>query len=329
MTFPPPTAGTGTMRAIVLDAFGGPNRLTVRTLPLPPAPGAHEILVRTVAAAVNPVDLQTRAGLHASHSSVELPMILGWDVAGVVEATGSAVTFLRAGDRVIAMSAQMATGRGTYAERVVLPADLAAPAPRSIPLEEAAALPLAGLTALQALDRLALAPGERLLVTGALGAVGACATQLAVLHGVHVTAHVRDPRRAHEAKALGADHVCTQRELIPRSCDAMLDTAGLPELIETVRPGGRAISIVPTRPLPHQGDIATATSHVEQSGEQLARLVRLVDDGQLRLRPGLRLAFEQARRAHELLAGGGLNGKVLLLPALRENGADSGIGTGG
>ncbi|MEU6440174.1 NADP-dependent oxidoreductase [Streptomyces sp. NPDC047046] len=311
----PTTVGATTMRAVVIDAYGGPDRLVLRSLPLPPAPRPDEILVRTAAAAVNPVDLQTRAGLHAHHSPVALPMTLGWDLAGIVEATGPAVTNVHVGDPVIAMSAQMATGRGTYAERVVLSAEVAARAPRSVALEEAAALPLAGLTALQALDRLALAPGDRLLITGALGSVGAIATQLAKLRGLHVVAHLRDPARASETKALGADEVTTGHSRPPQ-CDALLDTAGLPELIGAVRHAGRAVSIVPSKPLHTERGVDVGVAHVEQSGAGLAHLAGLLDQGRLRLRPGRRLAFADARQAHELLAAGGLDGKLLLLPAL-------------
>ncbi|MFE3186625.1 NADP-dependent oxidoreductase [Streptomyces violascens] len=319
------TTDSTTMRAVTIDAFGDPDRLVLRTLPAPPEPLPHEILVRTAAAAVNPVDLQTRAGLHARNSSVALPMTLGWDLAGVVEAAGSAVTDLPVGTPVIAMSAQMATGRGTYAERVVLPADLAAHAPHGLPLEEAAALPLAGLTALQALDRLAVAPGERLLITGALGSVGALATQLAVLRGARVVAHLRDGARASEAEALGADEVSTPHSPA-RHCDAMLDTAGLPDLIRGVRDGGRIISIVPSKPLTAERGITVSVSYVEQSGVGLALLSRLHDEGKVRLRPGHRLPFEQARQAHELLAEGGLNGKILLMPA--QNGSAVGTAPG-
>lgn len=304
------------MRAVVLDAYGGPEHLAVAHVPEPAAPQSNAVLIRVTAAAVNPVDLQTRAGLHAGHSRLQPPMILGWDVAGSVVAVGDDVTAVRVGDRVVAMSAQMATGRGTYAETVALPADITAPAPASVPLTTAAGLPLAGLTAQQALDALDLPQGATLLVTGAVGSVGALAVQLARLRGLRVVAQVRRTADAEEALALGADEVTPTVE--PASggpgVDGLLDTAGLPQAIGTVRDGGRVVSIVPTRRPVEERGITVTVSHVEQDGERLAELSALVDRGALRLRTAKEYGFGEAGEAHRALAEGGMRGKLLLVP---------------
>ncbi|MFF4657951.1 NADP-dependent oxidoreductase [Streptomyces sp. NPDC001381] len=303
------------MRAVVLTTYGGPERLSVSEVPEPAVPDPDGVLIRTAAAAVNPVDLQTRAGLHAGRSAVRPPMILGWDVAGTVTAVGEDVTGFRVGDQVVAMSAQMATGRGTYAETVALPADIVAPAPATLSLTSAAGLPLAGLTARQALDALALPEGATVLVTGAVGSVGGLAVQLARLRGLTVVAQVRSARDEDEVRALGADRVVVDEAHFPAACvDGLLETAGLPQAIGAVRDDGRAVSVVPTRVPAAERGIHVAVSYVEQDGPGLSALGSLVDDGSLRLRTAKELGFEDAPRAHRLLAAGGERGKLLLLP---------------
>ncbi|WP_046726869.1 NADP-dependent oxidoreductase [Streptomyces humi] len=302
------------MRAVVLTTYGGPDRLAVHEVPEPARPEPDGVLVRTAAAAVNPVDLQTRAGLHAGHSAVRPPMVLGWDVAGTVTAVGAEVTGFAVGDPVVAMSAQMATGRGTYAETVALPAGVVAPAPASVALSAAAGLPLAGLTAWQALEVLALPAGASLLVTGAAGSVGGLAVQLARLRGLTVVAQVRSARDAAEVLALGADRVVHDVPASGTGVDGLLETAGLPRAIGAVRENGSAVSIVPTRvPVAERG-IRVGVSHVEQDGSRLAALGALVDRGELRLRTAEGFGFEEAPEAHRLLAAGGVRGKLLLLP---------------
>ncbi|GGY12488.1 NADP-dependent oxidoreductase [Streptomyces minutiscleroticus] len=305
------------MRAVVLTLYGGPDRLKVSHVEEPQAPGPDDLLIRTAAAAVNPVDLQTRAGLHARRSLLQPPMVLGWDVSGTVTAVGGRVTAFRPGDRVVAMSAQMATGRGTYAETVTVASAVAAPAPVSVPLVTAAGLPLAGLTALQALDVLALPEGAVLLVTGAAGSVGGTAVQLARLRGLTVLAHVRTGQDAEQVRELGAHHVVVGGELLTASgprADALLETAGLPQAIGAVRDHGRAVSIVPTRvPVAERG-IEVSVSHVEQDGARLAELTGLLDRGALRLRFSKEIGFDDACEAHRLLEAGGVRGKLLLVP---------------
>lgn len=302
------------MRAVVLTSFGGPEGLSVSEIAEPAGPGPDGVLIRTAAAAVNPVDLQTRSGLHAGHSAFRPPMVLGWDVAGTVMAVGEQVTRFRPGDRVVAMSAQMATGRGTYAETVALPADIVAPAPKTVELTTAAGLPLASLAGVQALDAFDLPAGATLLVTGAVGAVGGAAVQLAKLRGWRVVAQVRSARDEDAARALGAYRVVEEAGLSPGTVDGLLETAGLPSAISAVRDGGRVVSVVPTRVPAVERGIRVTVSHVEQDGPRLAEMAALVDASKLRLRTSKQLGFEDAAEAHRLLAAGGVRGKLLLLP---------------
>lgn len=299
------------MRAVQFSAYGPPEVLSW-TRAARPEVGPRDVLVRTAASAVNPIDVLTRSGAVAAHSSFPLPTIPGWDVSGTVAAVGEEVARLKVGDPVVAMSAHMATGRGTYAEYVVLDAGIVAPAPAAVPLERAAVLPLAGLTAHQALEALDPEPGSSLLVTGAVGAVGGFGVQLAKEAGLRVLAHVRTRKDADLAASLGADEVFAGSAPPAGAADALFETAGLPEYVSAVRDGGRAVSVVAThQPVAERG-VRVDMSFVEQDGERLARLTKLVDSGALTLRVAQVLPLAEAARAHALLEAGGTRGKLLL-----------------
>ncbi len=307
------------MRAIVIDRFGGPEELVLRDL-AEPEPRDGEIRVRVVAAAVNPVDLKTRAGAYAKNmGAIPFPMILGWDLAGVVDAIGPGVTGHSVGERVVAMSAQVGTGRGTYAERVVLPAELCAAAPRGTggDLATAAALPLAAVTALQGLRTLGLAPGQTLLVTGGVGAVGGFALQLAAHAGVQTIALVAG-KDADLAARLGAGRVLVRESgatapPLPRGeVDGVFDTVGAGASIAAARDGGRYITTVGGTLPRAEREIVPEEFSVTENGVDLTVASGLVDAGVLTLRIARELPFDAGQEAHRLLAAGGLGGKILL-----------------
>ncbi|MEU6991760.1 NADP-dependent oxidoreductase [Streptomyces sp. NPDC046465] len=301
------------MRASTLPRYGGPELLTVAELPRP-TPGPGQILVRVAASAVNPVDLEVRSGAAADNIGHGFPMILGWDLSGVVEECGPGVDRFAAGDRVVAMSAQMATGVGTHAQYVALDAGLAATAPHTAELPHAAALPLAGLTAHQALERLAPPAGGTVLITGATGAVGGFALQLAASRGLKVLAFGR-PDDADRLYALGAHEAYSgENPVPPGAADALLETAGLPASIAGVRDGGRAVSIVPSAPPVAERGIDVGMSFVEQDGQRLEVLCGLVNEGVLTLRVAATFPLAEVGDAHRRLAAGGSRGKLLISP---------------
>ncbi|MER6332953.1 NADP-dependent oxidoreductase [Streptomyces sp. NPDC001034] len=291
------------MRAVQIDVHGGPEVLTVREVD-DPEPGVGEVLVRTVASSLNPVDWKTRAW----DVGPALPRTLGWDLAGIVVASRSPQ--FAVGDRVIAMSAQLATGLGTWAELVRLPERLLAHAPVTLTLAQAATLPLAGTTAVQALA--ALRPGSRtrLLVTGAAGAVGGLAVQLARQAGAAVDGLVSRPEHIEVVREFGATSVThSVAELPTGAYDAVLDTAGV-DVSPALADGGLYVS-VSDEPLP---DVrGAAKSYVQESGKDLAELVGLVDAGQLKVRVAAYHPVTEVRAAHERFEAGGLSGKVVLL----------------
>ena len=295
-------ADDDTIRAVRITRHGGIDELALEELPAP-RPGPGEVAVRAVASSINPVDWKTRAW----DRGPAMPMTLGWDLAGIVVA-GTAGGF-RPGDRVVAMSAQLATGRGTWAETVVLPAALVAPAPRTVSLAEAATLPLAGLTARQSLAALDLPAGARLLVTGAVGAVGGLVAQLALAAGQRVDGLVSRPGHVEPARAWGLGAVVTDvAELAPAAYDAVFDSAGV-DPGPALRPGGRYLSISddPLPEIPGAGRIG-----VQEDGAGLAELAARVDAGGLRLRVARRYPLREVRAAHRAFEAGGLVGKVVL-----------------
>ncbi|WP_211337577.1 zinc-binding dehydrogenase [Lentzea atacamensis] len=264
-----------------------------------PVVGAGEVLIRVVATSINPVDDKTRQGIFGIDASVTL----GWDLAGVV--IGGE---LPVGERVIAMSHQLGTGRGTWADVVVLPVGAVVRAPESVSLVEAATLPLAGLTALQTLDWLEVGAGERLLVAGAAGAVGGIAVQVAAARGVRVDALVS--REGQQVP--GAELVTTDPRALT-GYDAVFDTYGA-FVLGAVVEGGRYASIASQAGVvPEVDGVRTANIQVREDGAGLGELVRLVDDGVVGLRVDSTFAIRDVRAAHDRFGQRGLSGKVAMV----------------
>lgn len=173
------------MDAYVLQAFGEPLRKARLDRP---DHQAHEVLIRVAASGVNPLDTKIRAGA-AGHAQTQLPAVLGIDLAGTVEAVGSAVTGFAPGDRVYGMTGGIGDVQGSLAQYAAVDADLIAKSPAQWTAREAAAVPLAAITAWEGLvDRCAVGPGQRVLIQGGAGGVGHIATQLAVYRGADVYA---------------------------------------------------------------------------------------------------------------------------------------------
>lgn len=299
------------MKAVVITAKGGPEVLTVAEVDEPTA-GPRDITLSVAAAAVNPVDLKTRSG----YLDIELtyPAILGWDVSGTVVAVGPSVTRFAPGDNVIGMVAQPVHRFGTYADRVVADESLFAHAPTGVTLEHAAAIPLAALTAIQQLDKITLAAESTVLVTGAAGAVGRIASALLMIRGHRVDALARESD-IDDLLALGAGSVFAKPvDLQPRKYDAVVDTAGVMDAIDSVRDGGAFVSIEDgNQPRPQRG-ITPGKSYVNEDGPGLEKFAALVSAGTITVPIAREFGFDDAQQAHSLLAAGGNRGKVLLIP---------------
>ncbi|MGC0419462.1 NADP-dependent oxidoreductase [Embleya sp. AB8] len=310
------------MRAIGQDTLGGPEVLKVVELDRP-EPGVSEVLVRVHAAGVNPTDYWHRAsgGLLANG-----PVPLGWDVSGVVESVGLGVSVFRPGDEVFGMP-RLPQPAGTYAEFVTSPARHLARKPATLSHVDAAALPVAGLTAWQSLvDAADVRPGQRVLIHAAAGGVGHLAVQIAKARGAYVLGTARAAK--HElVRGLGADEVIDYTVVdfaeVVRDVDIVLDTIGGeygPRSLRTLRPGGLVVSLA------SPAETALA-AQAERSGRRagftivepdqggLKELAALVEAGRLRPIVDAVLPLAQAGRAHELGESGRTSGKIVLTVA--------------
>ena len=188
------------MKAVVIDGFGGVDQLHIQNVDDPPV-GRGEVLVRVRATSVNPVDLKIRNGSAAKRMGVELPAILGRDLAGEVVRAGDGVVGFSPGQRVMGLA------NGTYAELTTAKADVLAPIPDKLSFEQAAALPLVLLTGAQLIERaIKIQPGWTVLILGAVGSVGRSAVHVALQHGAKVIAGVH-ASQIEEAQSLGVQQV--------------------------------------------------------------------------------------------------------------------------
>ena len=274
------------MRAAVYDRFGGPDVLSVRDVDDPPV-GPDTVLVRARATSVNPVDWKIREGYLQGAYPHHLPIIPGWDVAGVVEAVGPAVrTGVQVGDEVYGYVRRDDVCYGTSAELVIAPERTVTAKPASVSFEEAASIPLAGLTAYQLLtEGVGVQAGDRVLVHAGAGGVGHLAVQIAVALGARVVATAS--KRNHDFLGdLGADEVLDYHdgpigEQLSDRVDAVVDLVGGPALDDApqqVKDASRVASVIdPSKVL------GGRYVFVRPDRAHLDALARLVDDGKLRV----------------------------------------------
>ncbi|MHA6630203.1 NADP-dependent oxidoreductase [Pseudonocardia sichuanensis] len=313
----PPRGYAAGMKAIAFRRYGGPEVLEPMELPEPKV-GPDWVLIRAKAASVNPVDWKVREGGLDALIPAHFPVVPGWDVAGVVERVGPAVTGLRPGEEVVAYNRQDHLQWGTYAELVAAPLRTVAPAPSAATWEQAGALPLAGLTAYQALvERLEVRAGETVLVHAASGGVGRMAVQIARVLGAEVigTAGGRNHERLRELGATpvayGDGLVDRVRALRPDGVDAVLDLAGgraLEDSPEVVRDRFRITSVVDPGVL----DMGGQYLFVRPDREHLTRLAEWVDEGHLQIDVGATLPLAEAAEAQRVQEAGEVQGKVVL-----------------
>ncbi|RFU38268.1 NADP-dependent oxidoreductase [Actinomadura logoneensis] len=313
------------MRAVSQDEPGGPEVLKIVETARP-EPGVGEVLVRVHAAGINPADWKTRAR-GAFPDGTRPPFVLGFDVSGVVEAVGYGVTVLRPGDEVFGMP-RFPHPAGAYAEYVTAPARHFAPKPANLDHAHAAAVPLAALTAWQALvDTADVRPGERVLVHAAAGGVGHLAVQIAKARGAYVIGTASAAKHAF-LRELGADELVDYRETdfaeAVRDVDVVLETIGgdyPARSLRTLAKGGRLVSILPldaSWPASEAAaeaaakDVRVCFVLVEPDHHGLREIAALVEDGRLRVRVQDVLPLERAAEAHALGETGRTTGKIVL-----------------
>lgn len=308
------------MRAIGFHDSGEPDVLQVVDLP-EPTPTEGEVRIRVHAAAVNPTDTVRRSG-QAGTSRQAPPHVPGMDAAGVLEQIGpGTVTDLEVDDRVMAIVVPRGA-HGAYAEQVVLPVESVVAAPRNTSHAEASTLPMNGLTARMALDTLNLAPGSMIAVTGAAGAMGGYAVQLAKADGLTVVADAAEKDEG-LVTGLGADVVLRRgegfadrvRQRFPDGVDGAVDGAMLHAgLAPAVRDGGTIITIRGYDETSERGVTfhPIMVADYAREREKLDTLRQQAEDGVLSLRVAEVLPKEQSPEAHRRLENGGVRGRLVL-----------------
>ncbi|MFF8932146.1 NADP-dependent oxidoreductase [Streptomyces longwoodensis] len=312
------------MKAVRFHEYGDPGVLVHEDVEQP-VPGPGQVRVRVAATSFNPVDGNIRAGFMQGPIPVVLPHTPGIDVAGTVDALGEGVEGLAVGDDVVGFLPM--DGPGAAAEYVLAPAEVLTPAPKSVPLADAAALPLVGLTAYQALfEHGGLVAGQRVLVNGAGGAVGGYAVQLAKNAGAHVIA-TAGPRSGDAVRSAGADEVVdhTTTDLAAAVTEpvdlalnlAPVDPAELAALLTLIKPGGVLVNTTVWMPAPSDEErgVRGIDLFVRSDADLLAGLVASVDRGELRVDVAERVPLAELPALHARAAEGGVHGKVVVVPS--------------
>ena len=305
------------MKAIAYDHFGTADVLELKDLP-DPHPGSDSVLVRVKAASLNPVDYKVREGHLQGVIDTVFPAVPGWDVAGVVVKAGLDTPEFAVGDEILAYARKDVISGGTLAELVEVPVRTAARKPEGLSFEDAAALPLAGLTALQTVRRAGVSAGSTVLIHAAAGGVGSYATQLAVLAGARVVGTASEGNHEYlrslgaEPVAYGGGLVDAARKLAPEGFDAILDFVGngaLDTVPQLLREGGTVASITDPAARDEYGGQYV---WVRPDAEDLAELAQLAADGRLKVEVADVVELAQAANAYRTLEGGHVRGKLVV-----------------
>jgi NADPH:quinone reductase-like Zn-dependent oxidoreductase len=306
------------MKAVVIHEYGGPEVLKYEDIPRP-EPKDDQLLIRVVAAGVNPVDASIRSGKYAKFFGTKLPWIPGFDIAGVVEKTGAKIGKFKAGDSVYAMV--RSSGGGGYAEYAVVTEVESAPKPESINYADAAAVPGVALTAWQALiDTAKLSAGQTVLIHGGSGGVGSFAIQIAKARAAKVIA-TASTQNQDLLKQLGADvaidYTKQRFEEVVKDVDVVLDSVGgdtRSRSYGVVKKGGFIVSIVGRidhAELEKHG-IRGASISVEPNSDELAEIGKLIDDKKIKVIVSQTLPLSEAMKAQQQVATGHTRGKIVL-----------------
>ncbi len=301
------------MKAVRIHEFGGPDVLKYEDVPVP-QPGPGEIRIRVIAAGVNPADWKMREGW----MKVPLPITMGLDLAGIVDAAGEQVSSFRPGDKVFAKASPP---HGGYAEYTVVNVSQAALKPKSIGFIESAAIPVAGLTAWQSLfDIGGLKDGQSALIHGAAGGVGSFAVQFAKWKGAHVIG-TASGGNAQFLRSIGADEVInykTQRfEDVVHDVDLVLDTIGGDTFERSwgvLKPEGILVTTVADVPEGAEKAHGVRAKHIvsQADGRELAKIAAIIDEQHVKPIVTTVLPLAKARQAQEMSESHHGRGKIVL-----------------
>lgn len=308
------------MKAIVIDEYGGADKLKEKDLERP-EPESDEVLIKLHATAINPIDWKLRYGYLKEKISFDFPIVLGWDAAGVVEKVGKKVNSFNKGDRVFVRPET--SNRGTYAEYTTAKEKLIAKIPDNISFKEAAAVPLAGLTAYQCLTDVGkLDSGEKVLVHAGAGGVGSLAIQIAKNLGAYV-ATTGSTKNVDFLKSLGADEIIDYTKAdffdLLNDYDLVVDTLGgeiQEQSFQVLKEGGRLVSLVkdPDQEKAKQFGVEAKFHWLEPNGKELEILAEMMENKTLDPVVGTTFPFSAAglKEAHELSETHHARGKIII-----------------
>ncbi|MBY0099460.1 NADP-dependent oxidoreductase [Mesobacillus maritimus] len=308
------------MRAVVINEYGSKDVLVEQELPKPEVQ-ANQVLVEVYATSINPIDWKLRAGYLKQMLDWPFPIILGWDVAGKIVEVGSEVKSFQVGDEIFARPDT--TNKGTYAEFTTVDEDLLAKKPSNLTFEEAASIPLAGLTAWQCLvDTTKAKQGDKVLIHAGAGGVGSLAIQMAKHLGAYVATTASEKNEAY-VKELGADAFINYRtqqfEEEVSDYDVVIDTMGgeiLNKSFQVLKPGGRLVTIAgqPEPALAEKHQVTASSYWLTPNGKQLSELGELLEKGILKPQVGHVFDFsaEALQKAHELSETHHAKGKIVI-----------------
>jgi NADPH:quinone reductase-like Zn-dependent oxidoreductase len=306
------------MKAVRIHEYGNRSVLRYEDSPLPQI-SDDEVLIKVVATAINPVDWKIREGYLKEVITYQFPLILGWDVAGVVEKIGKNVTDYSPGDPVY--SRPEITRDGAYAEYIAVRENEIAFKPKTISFMEAASLPLAGITAWEAVIQSGeIKEGQSILIHAASGGVGSIAVQLAKYKGAYVMATTSEGNRDF-VKSLGADEIIDYRSVnfkdVVRDADVVFDTIGgrvQEDSWSVLKPGGILVSVVqsPSEERASQSEVEGKFVFIQPNTSILRELAKLIDNGSMRPIVGAEFALKNIAKAHELSESGRSRGKIVI-----------------
>ncbi len=310
------------MKSVQINSYGGSEVLEINSNTPRPIPGKDQVVIEVYSASVNPIDWKIRAGYLQKMVPLKFPTTLGTDMAGIVIQVGEQVTEFKIGDEVYGSAITLVGGTGAFAEYAGAPVANIALKPRHTNWTEAAALPLVGVSALQALeDHMQLTQGQKILIHGGAGGIGSTAIQLAKVKGAYVATTVssKDLDFAH---GLGADEAIDYKkedfaEKL-KGFDAVFDTVGgetTNKSFIVLKKGGILISMTgqPDQMLAQKYGVTAIGQNTGTTTERLNRLTRYVENGQIKIQIGQVFPLQKVKAAFDFLEKGSVRGKVVLI----------------
>lgn len=292
------------MKALQINQYGGRDVMKINANASRPVPSKGQVLIEVHAASINPIDWKVRAGYMKEMVPLTMPAILGGDAAGVVAEVGEGVSGVKPGDRLYGYPSLLTGGSGSFAEFVVAPASAVASAPQKVNVVEAAALPLVGASAVQALEQhIKLRQGQKILIHGGGGGIGSIAIQIGKLLGAYVATTAAGDDVAY-VQSLGADQVIDYKkesfEQRVKDFDAVFDTVGgdtTKKSFKVLKKGGTLVSMLgqPDAALAKQQEVTAIGQFTQVTTEVLTRLAQLVDEGKVKIRARQSRLWDQTR----------------------------------